>query len=77
MESFVIDRGHASGAEIHSVTDTGVILIKNERTGRLVTGIIARPEQIRRLYRSTDSVPPKKLIKLAYKHNALRYNEVI
>ena len=75
VDSFVVDRGHPGGAEIHSVTDTAIIIIHNQKTNKLITELIARPEQIRRLYRSNGKVPPKKIIKLAYDHNRDRYNE--
>lgn len=74
-DSFVVDRGHPDGAEIHSVTDTAVVIIRNQRTGKLITEIIARPEQLRRLYRTQNREVPKRLLKLAYKHNRNRYNE--
>ena len=75
VDSFVVDRGHPGGAELHSVTDTAVIVIHNLSTNKLITELIARPEQIRRLYRSTGKEPPRKILKLAYKHNMERYNE--
>ena len=76
IDSFIVDRGHPGGAEIHSVTDTAIILIHNLSTHKLITELIARPEQIRRLYRLADKKPPNKILKLAYKHNAERYNEM-
>ena len=75
VDSFIVDRGHPGGAEIHSVTDTAIIIIHNQKTNKLITELIARPEQIRRLYRSAGKTPPKKIIELAYKHNRDRYNE--
>lgn len=75
VDSFIVDRGHPGGAEIHSVTDTAIIIIHNQKTNKLITVLIARPEQIRRLYRSAGKTPPKNIIKLAYKHNIDRYNE--
>ena len=76
IDSFVVDKGHKNGAEIHSVTDTGIIIIHNLRTKKLITKLIARPEQIRKLYRSAGREPPKKVIRLAYRHNNKRYNEI-
>ena len=75
IDSFVVDRGHPGGAEVHSVTDTAIIIIHNLFTKKLITELIARPEQLRRLYHSAGKEPPKKIIKLAYKHNIGRYNE--
>lgn len=75
VDTFVVDRGHPGGAELHSVTDTAIIIIHNLSTKKLITELIARPEQLRRLYRSVGKEPPRKILKLAYKHNIERYNE--
>ena len=75
IDSFVVDRGHPSGAEIHSVTDTAIIIIHNQRTNKLITELIARPEQLR-LYRSENREVPPKVLSLAYKHNIASYNEI-
>lgn len=76
LDSFEIDRGHPGGVEIHSVTDTAIIIIHNKITGKLITKLIARPEQLRRLYRSQNRVPPRKVLKLAYQHNRKKFNEI-
>ena len=76
VDSFVVDRGHPSGAEIHNVTDTAIIIIHNQRTHKLITELIARPEQLRRLYRSENREVPKEVLALAYKHNIACYNEI-
>lgn len=75
VDEFVVDRGHPNGAEVHSVTDTAIILIHNQNTNQLITELIARPEQLKKLYRSEGRLPPKKILKLAYAHNAKRFNE--
>ena len=75
VDSFMVDRGHPGGSEIHTVTTTGLIVIRNARTGKLITCEIARPEQLRRLYRAEDRTVPKKILSLAYKHNRKRHNE--
>lgn len=74
IDSFVVDRGHPNGAEIHSVTDTGIIIIHNQRTNKLITELIARPAQLKRLYSARNREVPSKLLSLAYKHNAESYN---
>ena len=76
IDSFVVDRGHPGGAEIHSVTDTAIIIIHNQRTRKLITELIARPEQLRRLYRLEDREVPTRILSLAYKHNIASYNEI-
>ena len=43
IDSFFVNRGHKDGPEIHSITDTGIILIHNQKSGKMVTKLIARP----------------------------------
>lgn len=50
------DRGHVNGAEVHKILSNGVIEIYNERTGKLVTKIVARPNQIKR-YWANNTAP--------------------
>lgn len=75
IDSFVVDRGHVKGPEIHNITDTAVIMIYNQKTKRLITEIVARPEQLRRLYGERGEKPPRWLLNLAYKNNLLGYNK--
>ena len=75
IDGFVIDKGHKDGLEVHSITDTGIIIIHNYHTGKLVTKLIARPQQIERYYKDIGSQPPKWLLDLAQWHTDLRYNE--
>lgn len=58
------------------VTDTGVILMYNIRTHKLITKMIARPQQIRNLYAILQEQPPPALMRKAYKNNAARLNEI-
>lgn len=67
------DRGHINGPEIHEVSDTGIITIYNQRTGIVVTRLIARPGQIRRYY-TNGSVPPQQVLDLAREHQKSFYN---
>lgn len=75
IDSFVVDKGHKDGAEIHSITDTGLIIIHNKESGKLVTKLIARPEQIKRYYKGLEKRPPKWLLDLAEWHKSLGYNK--
>ena len=43
VRTFKWDKGHPNGPELHTITDTGIIVIRNERTGKLITTLIARP----------------------------------
>ena len=63
MVRFTIDRGHKNGAEIHEITDTGIINIYNKNTRKLITKLIARPGQIRRYYKNGKA--PQSLIQKA------------
>lgn len=74
IEGFVIDRGHKHGAEVHSITDTGLIIVHNYYTGKLVTKLIARPEQIKRYYKKSGKQAPKWLLDIAEWHKDLCYN---
>ena len=78
VDSFVIDKRHKDGLELHSLTDKGVIIIHNLTSGKLVTKLIARERQIRRYYESTGREPPqeyKDILRLARKHKELGYHE--
>lgn len=76
IDRFVIDRGHVGGSEIHCVTDTGIVIIYSQQTNKLITEIVARPAQLKRLYQTRGDNPPKWLLELAYSNNRHRYNEV-
>lgn len=74
VAEFVVDRGHRNGAEVHRITNTGIINIYNKRSGKLVTKLIARPGQIRRYYPNGNA--PKELIEKAVDNTVKnRYNE--
>ena len=72
VASFIVDRGHKNGPEIHEITSTGIINIYNERTKKLVTKLIARPGQIKRYFENGNA--PQYLINKAKYNVALGYN---
>ena len=74
IDKFIVDRGHPKGAEIHYITDNGVIIVRNQITGKLVTKLIARPAQLKRYYNTTDKEPPKWLVDLCFQHQCSHYN---
>lgn len=76
IDSFVVDKGHVNGLERHDITDTGLIIVYNLESQKLVTKLIARPQQIKRYYQDVDREPPKWLLDLCYWHNTLNYNRV-
>lgn len=69
--TFRVDKGHPKGAELHTVTDTGIIVIRNERTHKMVTKLIARPNQIKRY-----GIDRKDVIEIAREHQTLGYNMI-
>ena len=75
VATFEIDRGHRNGAELHTVTTTGIIIIRNKRTNKLITKLIARPSQISR-YFSIQTNEVRELMKIAQKHKEMGYNEM-
>lgn len=76
IDSFVVDKGHKDGLERHDITDTGLIIVYNLKSKKLVTKLIARPKQIKRYYQDAGRKPPKWLLDLCYWHNTLHYNEI-
>ena len=76
VAEFIIDRGHPNGPERHEISTTGIITIYNARTNKLVTKLIANPNQIRRYYEAENRVTPQYILQLAYEHKKKHYNEV-
>lgn len=74
IKTVVVDRGHRNGPEVHKITDTGIVIIYNQRTGRMITKLIARPNQIRRYYKEDETIP-EDLIQLAKDHQKRGYNK--
>ena len=77
IDGFIVDKGHPKGAEVHSITDNGIIIIHNLKSGKLVTKLLARPSQIKRYYKITGRKPPPEyedVLRLALKHERLGYH---
>lgn len=73
VNSFRVDKGHPNGAEIHKISDTGIITIYNERTHKLITKLIARPNQIKRYYAYGKA--PRNIVEKAYNNTVINgYN---
>lgn len=71
VASFIVDKNHVNGLEVHTILDSGVVAIGNNTSKKLITHLIARPEQLRR-YGITDTV----LLKKALEHQLLGYNNL-
>ena len=76
VDEFVVDKGHPKGAERHCITNNGIIIVYNLRSGKLVTKLIARAGQIKRYYYNSGREPPYYLIELAREHESLGYNNL-
>ena len=71
-----LDRGHKNGSEIQVVTDTAIIKIYNARTRKHVTDLIARPNQIKRVYNAKGQYAPRWLLEIAYENQNRGFNLV-
>lgn len=67
--AFLVDKNHDKGKEIHCVSTHGIIYIYNQNSRKLVTMIIARPNQIKRLYESCGKNIPEIILQEAKKNN--------
>ena len=75
VATFMVDKGHRNGPELHTITTTGIIIVRNARTKKMVTKLIARPNQIRRYFDEiTEEV--ERVITVARKHQQKGYNMV-
>ena len=66
------DSHHPAGLETHTISDTGIITVYNKRTGKLVTKLIARPNQLKRY----GLTLPASVYAIARQHQQLGYNEI-
>ena len=74
IKTVVVDKGHRNGPEIHEITNTGIIIIYNQRTHKMITKLIARPNQIKRYYKENETIP-NGLIQLAIDHQKRGFNK--
>lgn len=64
-----VDKGHKDGAEEHMLSSTGIITVRNLKTRKVITYIIAYPGQVRRFF--PEGQAPEYLINLARAHKSL------
>ncbi len=77
---FLVDKGHEAGKELHCVTKKGVIFILNERKylkgyGALITALLARRNQVKRLYKACNLTVPESILERCAIYEAKGYNE--
>lgn len=75
IKEVIVDRGHRNGPEVHKITNTALVLVYNQRTGILVTKLIARPAQITRYYNENENIPTE-VLNLARQHARKKWNEL-
>ena len=79
VDGFIVNRKHKNGLEMHSITDKGIIIIHNFDSGKLITKLIARENQIKRYYELSGRKPPPEydnILNLARLHEKLGYNSI-
>ena len=60
-DTFIVDKDHPNGDEVHVITDTGFILIFNHRTKKFITVLHARPGQLKRYYLNLGEEIPSEI----------------
>ena len=73
VKTTIVDRGHPNGPELHKITSTGLIMIYNQWTGKMITILIARPAQIQRYFKQGQA--PAYIMELAREHERMGYNK--
>lgn len=73
VRGFIVDKGHENGLEEHYITSTGLIIVRNHRTHKAVTVLVARMGQIKRYFKAMHMFTPDKLLDVAY-HNTVINN---
>ena len=77
---FLVDKGHKNGQELHVVTNGGMIYIYNfmklfyRQNNALVTVLIARPNQIKRLYEACNLMVDNAIMENARMHSRMKLN---
>lgn len=73
IKVMTVDRGHPKGPEIHELSNTGIITVWNFNHTKVITKLVARPGQVKRYYKDTETAPTE-LVMLAKEHLKLHYN---
>ena len=76
---FLVDKGHEAGAELHCITEKGIIFILNERkfineTACFITSLIGRPNQVARLYEDCGEKAPEYILDFCRRNQNKGYN---
>lgn len=79
IATFLVDKNHPAGKELHCVTKSGVIFILNERKFKekrpcFITALIARPNQVARLYEHCGMEAPEAVLRKCEKNVKRHFN---
>lgn len=69
----LVDTGHRAGCEVHVLTSTGIVLVFNAHSCKLVTVLVARPGQVARYYEPFGEDVPDWLMNRAYENTCVRH----
>ena len=75
IDCFVVNNYHPGGLEVHCINEHGLIYIYNYETGRFITVLHPRPQQLKRYYIKLGIQIPSKIQELAsecFKRNKKR-----
>jgi len=67
VDTFLVDKEHWNGPEYHVITDTGLTMVYNSRTLKLISILISRPQQLKRNYEALGLKIPSIIHKLIKK----------
>ena len=76
VSSFLVDKGHRNGNEIHCLMSTGSIIIFNENTKKFITLLYPRVPQVLRYYKDLHKEAPQLLIDKAIENEEKGYNNM-
>lgn len=79
IAAFLVDKNHPAGKELHCVTKSGIIFILNERKFKekrpcFVTALIARSNQVARLYEYCGMEAPEAVLRKCEKNVKRHFN---
>jgi len=63
IQQFIEDKGHKKGIEIHTLTDTGLLIVRNKNSDEIVTIFYLTTERFLALYESIGLSYPKKVFR--------------
>ena len=76
VSTFLWDRGHKNGPELHFITESANDIIINADSKQLITILNCRVGQIKRLYNPLSIPIPRTVLQMAKLNESLKLNEV-